>query len=63
MNYFLTDIKQIAWEEKRNGWLQGYNKAIGKKGGKFKSRDDKRKQFKRKKDGDVKSGGKKRKKF
>lgn len=33
--------KQIAWEEKRNNWLEGYNKAIGKKGRKFESREKK----------------------
>jgi ribosome biogenesis protein MAK21 len=25
-----ANIKQIAWEDKRNRWLKGYNKAIGK---------------------------------
>ncbi|RZC38241.1 CCAAT/enhancer-binding protein zeta, partial [Asbolus verrucosus] len=25
-----ADLKQITWEDKRNRWLQGFNKAIGK---------------------------------
>lgn len=38
---FQIDVKQIEWEEKRNRWLQGYNKALGKKEGNFKSRGNK----------------------
>ncbi|KRT79752.1 hypothetical protein AMK59_8108 [Oryctes borbonicus] len=34
-----ASTKQIVWEEKRNHWLQGYNKAIGKKRGKFEFRE------------------------
>lgn len=35
-----ADAKQLAWEEKRNQWLHGYNKAVSGKKGKF---DKKRK--------------------
>ncbi|CAH0547490.1 unnamed protein product [Brassicogethes aeneus] len=30
-----ANTKQLAWEDKRNHWLNGYNKAVGKKGKKF----------------------------
>lgn len=66
MNKNPSDLKQIAWEEKRNRWLQGFNKAVGsRKGDNFKSRGGKSKQFKKKKvsSNEAASHIKKRKRF
>lgn len=27
----ISDVKQLAWEEDRNKWLKGFNKAVGGK--------------------------------
>lgn len=42
INILFLDAKQLDWEESRNRWLKGYNKAVGVKkkhqfGNKFKS--------------------------
>ncbi|KAI4470572.1 ccaat-binding factor-related [Holotrichia oblita] len=34
-------VKQIEWEQKRNHWIQGYNKAVGKTSRKFEHNKDK----------------------
>lgn len=59
MNTFL-DAKQLVWEEKRNRWLKGFDKAVGKKGN-FAGKGHKGSGFKRKFNGPNKFGNKSKK--
>ncbi|VVC94542.1 unnamed protein product [Leptidea sinapis] len=59
-----ASVKQLAWEEKRDSWIKGYNRSIhgGKKGGKKRHFDKTGKKGGKRKGGHVDgAGGKKRK--
>lgn len=58
LNYFFfLDVKQLAWEDKRNKWLNGFNKAVGTKSGKKFNRN---KNFGQKRPNQSKSTNKKK---
>lgn len=63
MNYIINlyhlDVKQLAWEENRNRWLKGFNKAVGgMKSDKF---ANKRKPMANKRPNPNKTGNKRKK--
>lgn len=58
LNFTFLDVKQLAWEDKRNRWLKGFSKAVGTKSGK---KFDTNKNFGKKRPNQNKSTNKKKK--
>ncbi|KAJ8957548.1 hypothetical protein NQ318_020587 [Aromia moschata] len=52
-------MKQISWEDKRNRWVKGFNKAVG--GGKEKKSNGRSKQFGKKRPSQSNFGNKQKK--